>query len=292
MDWDAVKRRRMARDAEEGGRVSHRAQDELREEWPRPEVDRISESQGESESGWSARTGEFQTNFDDRLWANWEDRFWSGRREAWSRSSKRRSRWRDVRPTDGLGLGGLAWQILGAAVLVGGVYVAFHQQGALSDRVKAVAEKALTEQTNWSNVSGWMQEVAADGLAIPVAGSQGGSVWSAPLSGTVVKDYSSDHPWVVLDGVPGAAAAAAGKGVVEQVDRKDPFGLYVVVNHGNRGKTLYGSLGDVVVKTGDYVYPGQALGHLSAQRPAQLLFGYIVNGRYADPHAVLDGKGR
>ncbi|MBX6396579.1 MAG: M23 family metallopeptidase, partial [Alicyclobacillaceae bacterium] len=178
-----------------------------------------------------------------------------------------------------------------AAVLVGGVYVAFHQQGDVPARIQSVAERALTEQVNWGDVSTWLQDVAGSGLALPVQ-SGDSRLWSAPLSGTIAEDYRPDRPWVVFEGVPGAAVSAAGKGVVEQVDRKDPYGLYVVVNHGTRGKTLYGNLGDVQVKKEDYVYPGQAVGHLSGTRPARLLFGYIVNGQYANPHTVLDGKER
>ncbi|MDI3256561.1 MAG: M23 family metallopeptidase [Kyrpidia sp.] len=250
MDWDAVKRRRMAREAGEAG---DRRGIEPPDEWP-----------------WTSRN-----EFRSRLPAGRDGRH---RRSAAGGPSR----------------GGSAWQVLGAAVLAGGVYAAFHHEGGVSDRVKAVAERALTEQAHWSDVSGWIQEVAGGGLALPVMESGSGSspIWSAPLSGTIVQDYSPQRPWVVFDGVPGAAAAAAGKGIVEQVDRRDPYGLYVVVNHGAKGKTLYGTLGDVQVKKGDYVYPGQALGHLAGQRPARLLFGYIVDGRYADPHTVLDGKGR
>lgn len=253
MDWDAVKRRREARGTEQTAG------------WARW-------SPGSEGDPWPLRR-----------------EFISAKHAIPGRAVRQRRRRRESGPA----LGALAWQVLGAAVLAAAVYLAFHQEGETARRIREVAAKALTQQMVWGDAAGWFQEVVGDGLALPAVGTTSDPIWSAPLSGTVLQPYSPERPWVIFGGVPGAAVAAAGRGIVERVDRQEPYGLYVVINHGKRGKTLYGRLGDAQVKPGDYVYPGQAVGHLQGEKsPAQLLFGYIVEGRYADPRAVLEGKER
>ena len=64
------------------------------------------------------------------------------------------------------------------------------------------------------------------------------------------------------------------------------YGLYVIINHGNGRKTLYGHTSKLLVQAGEKVFKGQPIalvGNTGNSFGAHLHFEVIENGTHVDP---------
>lgn len=85
---------------------------------------------------------------------------------------------------------------------------------------------------------------------------------------------------------------AAKSGVVEEVNKDEFRGNEVVITHSDGMKTVYGSLSDVQVKTGDEVTQGNPLGHATANEwnpnaGTHLHFKVLVDDEPVNPASYL-----
>jgi murein DD-endopeptidase MepM/ murein hydrolase activator NlpD len=124
-----------------------------------------------------------------------------------------------------------------------------------------------------------------------------------PVSGETVSEYAMDclsynettRDWRTHNGIDiaaeaGTAVCAAADGTVSDIYEDDTMGTTVVITHDGGYETRYSSLaGDVVVKKGDNVILGQAIGCVGSSALLEsalgdhLHFTVIRNGESMDP---------
>ncbi len=101
-----------------------------------------------------------------------------------------------------------------------------------------------------------------------------GLAW--PLKGDVVKSYNVDkmvyfetlqqfrtNPAIFIAGNPGTDIVAAADGIVLSVGKEDKLGQTLTVDIGDGYRLVYGQLGDLKVKEGDYIKAGTVLAKLA-----------------------------
>ena len=141
-------------------------------------------------------------------------------------------------------------------------------------------------------------KVVIEGTKTPPDGSVPGEssgtlTWPLPTVHTVSSTFSfrwgSHHNGIdIANGnAYGETIVAADAGTVEfaQMDGSG-YGLYVIINHGNGRKTLYGHTSELLVKAGEKVYKGQPIalvGNTGNSFGAHLHFEVIENGTPVDP---------
>lgn len=127
--------------------------------------------------------------------------------------------------------------------------------------------------------------------------------------GVIIKPYSKDslvfntslkkyetHLAIDYKGADGANVLASGDGVVESVTEDKLYGYVITILHENGIKTLYGSVDNVTVKTGDEVKRGDKIatigttaGREKADGP-HVHFQVIKDGEIVDPATLFDVK--
>lgn len=227
-----------------------------------------------------------------------ERRFGSQGRSASSRWDGPWSSYRNYREYEEeneLESGRIVAQVIGAAILLLLVYAAFQSSAPLAQRAQQMVRTVMTSETDFSAVTNWISaKFKSANLAVPVL-SQGGSAGVENLSFvTPLADFKvsgsydpAKTPGLVLETTPGAEVKTAAKGQVETYDKNDQYGIYVIVDHGQAGKTLYGNLESVTVKPGDWLYTGQTIGTTVKKESSSLYFAYFVQNKPANPQDIL-----
>ena len=101
-----------------------------------------------------------------------------------------------------------------------------------------------------------------------------GLTW--PLQGNVIKAYSADkmvyfdtlqqfrtNPAVFIAGEPGVEILASTDGIVEKIEKDDKHGQMITMDIGDGYRLVYGQLGEISVKEGDYVVSGSGIAKLA-----------------------------
>jgi murein DD-endopeptidase MepM/ murein hydrolase activator NlpD len=96
------------------------------------------------------------------------------------------------------------------------------------------------------------------------------------------------HPGVDLQAAEGSAARAALGGRVAATGASFERGIFAVIDHGGGVKTVYGSLADLLVKTGDAVAAGQEVGKVSTTAEAEVALGPHLHFELQDGATALD----
>ncbi|PIT88565.1 MAG: hypothetical protein COU29_02175 [Candidatus Magasanikbacteria bacterium CG10_big_fil_rev_8_21_14_0_10_36_32] len=102
-------------------------------------------------------------------------------------------------------------------------------------------------------------------LVVPSASTQAksasGFIWPS-ASRIITQYYGWLHHAIDIGGKMGTAIYAAKAGTVEvsQCGWNSGYGCYIIINHGNGVKTLYGHHSRLLVSVGDYVTTGQTIG--------------------------------
>ncbi|UOF90152.1 M23 family metallopeptidase [Fodinisporobacter ferrooxydans] len=231
----------------------------------------------------------------------------------------------------------LTYQWIGAIVLVGALFLAFHSSSPFAQRIQTAVSTTMQNDYNLSGVTAWVQShlqkqpstapatAALNGSQLPqpanqnlasangnqqagasvqtkqtatndssLQGKAGGATSSGllppPLDhGKISSDFKQDtQQEMILTGASGGAVYAVAAGVVAAVDHNAQQGTYVLLDNGSIGKTLYAHLGTVSIKLNDKVTQGQTIGTLDKNgQTADMYFGYIKNGKYENPHTII-----
>jgi murein hydrolase activator len=80
---------------------------------------------------------------------------------------------------------------------------------------------------------------------------------------------------------PGVSVRAVADGRVAFAERYASYGLLVVLDHGGGYFTVYGGLGSVHIRVGDYVPAGSGLGTVGAEGPSRGLYFEVRQGTRA-----------
>jgi murein DD-endopeptidase MepM/ murein hydrolase activator NlpD len=130
-------------------------------------------------------------------------------------------------------------------------------------------------------------------------------VW--PVNGEVLEKFSVDelvfnetmsdwrvHPGADIAASLGTQVCAIGDGVVEDVYTDEMMGVTIVIDHGNKTKSVYRNLMDgVTVASGDVVYAGDVIGGVGQSAENELLqsphlhLEVIRDGAQIDPIGIL-----
>ncbi len=128
-----------------------------------------------------------------------------------------------------------------------------------------------------------------------------------PVFGEIIKPFSVDRPvysetlkhWETHKGIDikaeyGTPVKAVLSGTVEEVVEDPRLGWKVVLNHGNKVKTLYANLAkEILIKEGEYVKKGTVIGAVGQSAlvevadPPHLHFELIKAGKHIDPAHYL-----
>lgn len=99
--------------------------------------------------------------------------------------------------------------------------------------------------------------------------------------------YERMHNGVDLACAEGTPIYASRGGLVEVTGfQKDGAGNYVQINHGDGYRSIYMHMTHYIVKTGEYVAPGQKIGYVGStglSKGNHLHFGISYNGTYVNP---------
>ncbi len=143
-----------------------------------------------------------------------------------------------------------------------------------------------------------------------VDAGDGVALFIVPVTdGVVIKPYSKDslvfnsslkkyetHLAIDYKGADGANVLASGDGVVESVTEDKLNGYVITILHENGLKTVYGSVDNVTVKTGDEVKRGDkiaTIGTTAGREKADgshVHFQVIKDGEIVDPATLFDVK--
>jgi len=148
-----------------------------------------------------------------------------------------------------------------------------------------VPDGVVPEVTLWSPVAR-VKQITPDAGTVVASGS---FVW--PVSGTITQRYAWYHQGVDIanNAAPSVLAADAGTILVPPF-MAGGYGNYVIVDHGNGTRTLYGHMSQIYVRSGQTVSRGSAIGKMGSTGRStgiHLHFEVIVNGTHVNPLNVL-----
>lgn len=121
-----------------------------------------------------------------------------------------------------------------------------------------------------------------------------------PVPGEISSRYGSridplvnkgaHHPGIDFRGRAGDKIKATADAVVEKVTYDEDYGRHVILSHGNGFETLYAHLQKSLVKEGDKVKRGQAIGLIGSTGRStgpHLHYGILHRGKFVDPMKYL-----
>lgn len=139
--------------------------------------------------------------------------------------------------------------------------------------------------------------------ARPAASGDGGSGepppasgWIWPADGEVLGRFGESTrtaSGILVGGSPGAPVVAAAAGEVVYAGSGLPgYGLLIIIRHNASWLTAYGYNADMLVREGEQVRAGQAIGHMGAGAglPGALHFEIRRNGAPLDPLQYLPAR--
>jgi murein DD-endopeptidase MepM/ murein hydrolase activator NlpD len=116
--------------------------------------------------------------------------------------------------------------------------------------------------------------------------TQAGFLTRSPASGG-----SEDHPGIDIAVPAGSYIRAAGAGTVFETGEDEIYGSYVVVDHGDGYRSLYGHASMIVARTGAVVRRGEVIalsGSSGRSTAPHLHFEVLQADRPVDPLSLLD----
>ena len=129
----------------------------------------------------------------------------------------------------------------------------------------------------------------AAGQNAPAVGG-GRLIWPTSVR-TISQYFNWRHTGVDIPNHIGQPIYAVQSGVVETAGwNKGGYGYYVIINHGNGMRTLYGHASELFVSTGDRVIQGQvisAIGSTGRSTGPHLHFEVRLNGKFANPLSYI-----
>lgn len=106
---------------------------------------------------------------------------------------------------------------------------------------------------------------------------------AAPVAGTVIHEWSSREPYLLID-VNDRTVYAAASGEVMSVAHGMDEERILRVRHSDGTEAVYGNLTTCIARIGQWVEMGEAVGELRADSP--LAFEMRVDGRSVDPEFI------
>lgn len=202
-------------------------------------------------------------------------------------------------------------KILAAVFLFCIVYGLEHSGTVIGEIVNTSVERLVTEHTDFSALNDrmqcyfpeeWSGKVLANVQNVLARPANPLAYLSAPSSGEIATNFGrrtdeKTKQEVLQSGIEyksdfGDFVKAVGLGKVKKIGMDDKLGWFVIVAHGQDLESVYGYLGDVLVKEGERVSRGQKIAR-SGERPRdkESLFYFELreDGVAVDPLGRIKG---
>jgi len=119
-----------------------------------------------------------------------------------------------------------------------------------------------------------------------------GAKFDWPIKGKITQGYNENNHGLDISGSFGDQIKASRTGKVEKViNSEGPYGLHVIIDHGNGYETLYAHCSKVVVMEGKMVFSGEKIAEIGStgnnSTGNHLHFEIRINGKTIDPIGYL-----
>lgn len=145
---------------------------------------------------------------------------------------------------------------------------------------------------------GFVAVICAAVLLLGIGGCKGKKLtWPVRGGGEVIcaMDGYAGHTGVDIGGKKNAKILAAADGIVSETDPDGggPYGIMILIDHGDGMQTRYAHLSRAGVSPGDEVKAGKAIGRMGSSGNAtcvHLHFEVMIDGVFVDPMDYLKTK--
>ena len=119
-----------------------------------------------------------------------------------------------------------------------------------------------------------------------------GAKFDWPIKGEITQGYNENNHGLDISGSFGDQIKASRTGKVEKIiNSEGPYGLHVIVDHGNGYETLYAHCSKVVVTEGKMVFNGEKIAEIGStgnnSTGNHLHFEIRINSKTVDPISYL-----
>ena len=164
---------------------------------------------------------------------------------------------------------------------------------ALSGIIIVTLKKMLYMNHNKCNGGNMKRAIASFFILLSVLMFFTGCVTRPGNSESIILHFHH-HSGIDIDGYgnEGGIIIAADGGTVITATYSDGYGNYIIIDHGNGYKTLYGHMSGMAVSSGQSVSQGQTIGYLGSTGRAtgtHCHFEIFINGNRTDPAAYFSG---
>ena len=172
-----------------------------------------------------------------------------------------------------------------ACALLLGILALGNLESPWARKASESVERALTMHIDLDESIGALQFVRdiMPESALVFMNITGSSALMKPVEGEIAHSWSNLQPWLMFSCPKDSEVRAAASGTVTAVSALSEGRVGLLVDHGDGRESLYASLGDACVRSGDAVERGQVLGHATEN----LYFEYRNAGESVDPSSEL-----
>ena len=119
-----------------------------------------------------------------------------------------------------------------------------------------------------------------------------GAKFDWPIKGKITQGYNENNHGLDIAGNLGDTIKASRTGKVKKViNSEGPYGLHVIIDHGNGYETLYAHCSKVVVTEGKMVFSGEKIAEIGSSgnnsTGNHLHFEIRINSKTVDPRSYL-----
>jgi len=120
-----------------------------------------------------------------------------------------------------------------------------------------------------------------------------GAKFSWPIKGKITQNYTGDtHHGLDISGNLGDVIKVSRTGKVEKIiNSEGPYGLHVIIDHGNGYETLYAHCSKVIVTEGKMAFSGEKIAEIGSSgfgsTGNHLHFEIRINGKTVNPISYL-----
>ena len=119
-----------------------------------------------------------------------------------------------------------------------------------------------------------------------------GAKFDWPIKGKITQGYNEHNHGLDIAGNLGDAIKASRTGKIEKIiNSEGPYGLHVIIDHGNGYETLYAHCSKVVVMEDKMVFSGEKIAEIGStgnnSTGNHLHFEIRINGKTVDPMSYL-----
>jgi len=119
-----------------------------------------------------------------------------------------------------------------------------------------------------------------------------GAKFDWPIKGKITQGYNENNHGLDISGSFGDQIKASRTGKVEKIiNSEGPYGLHVIIDHGNGYETLYAHCSKVIATEGKMVFGGEKIAEIGStgnnSTGNHLHFEIRINGKTVDPIGYL-----